>query len=352
MRTNVSWSIDDSRNKFQFGCEWGELIENGKRKGVVKNPNYRGISADVLAQPARCRRAGDLRSAWHAVLRQGRAQPGDPLRPCLAGVPVLRRRGVRRRVKERFFDLADALGKELQRGEIAPLRPLRRALRFRALQPRQGAAGGQRRAGLSLAAPDPRAPPSLGERRLGCGRCTAACCASCGMCSVRFRRIRGFYINEAPQSTFSERRASLPSAQEATGHVIAAAAGRDLVGIYAAGTLYRGFANSLGQRNWHEVDSFNFDWSLYLEADKAVKSALRGLRLGARTPSRTGSMTRRKSCGCSARRGARSIPANTAPILRRARSKSSSACSPGAVSRRGPGRPSRARFCAWRRAQS
>jgi len=23
MRTNCSWSIDDSRNKFQFGCEWG-----------------------------------------------------------------------------------------------------------------------------------------------------------------------------------------------------------------------------------------------------------------------------------------------------------------------------------------
>ncbi len=45
MRTNVSWSIDDSRNKFQFGCEWGELIENGVVKGVVKNPNYRGISA-------------------------------------------------------------------------------------------------------------------------------------------------------------------------------------------------------------------------------------------------------------------------------------------------------------------
>src|SRR5882762_6140326 len=45
MRTNVSWSIDDSRNKFQFGCEWGELIEEGKRIGVVKNPNYRGVSA-------------------------------------------------------------------------------------------------------------------------------------------------------------------------------------------------------------------------------------------------------------------------------------------------------------------
>ncbi|UTH73557.1 TldD/PmbA family protein [Chromobacterium sp. IIBBL 290-4] len=46
MRTNVSWSIDDSRNKFQFGCEWGQLIENGELRGVVRNPNYRGVSAN------------------------------------------------------------------------------------------------------------------------------------------------------------------------------------------------------------------------------------------------------------------------------------------------------------------
>ncbi len=45
MSTNLSWSIDDSRNKFQFGCEWGELIKEGRRVGVVKNPNYRGVSA-------------------------------------------------------------------------------------------------------------------------------------------------------------------------------------------------------------------------------------------------------------------------------------------------------------------
>ncbi|HRZ78415.1 MAG TPA: TldD/PmbA family protein [bacterium] len=44
MKTNLSWSIDDSRNKFQFGCEWGQLIENGKLTKLVKNPNYRGIS--------------------------------------------------------------------------------------------------------------------------------------------------------------------------------------------------------------------------------------------------------------------------------------------------------------------
>ncbi len=45
MKTNISWSIDDSRNKFQFGCEWGRLIEKGKLTAVVKKPNYRGISA-------------------------------------------------------------------------------------------------------------------------------------------------------------------------------------------------------------------------------------------------------------------------------------------------------------------
>jgi predicted Zn-dependent protease len=45
LKTNNSWSIDDSRNKFQFGCEWGRMIENGKLTHVVKKPNYRGISA-------------------------------------------------------------------------------------------------------------------------------------------------------------------------------------------------------------------------------------------------------------------------------------------------------------------
>jgi predicted Zn-dependent protease len=45
LKTNCSWSIDDSRNKFQFGCEWGRMIENGKLTQVVKKSNYRGISA-------------------------------------------------------------------------------------------------------------------------------------------------------------------------------------------------------------------------------------------------------------------------------------------------------------------
>ena len=53
MATNNSWSIDDSRNKFQFGCEWGQLIEDGRLTSVVKNPSYRGISASFWRSLAR-----------------------------------------------------------------------------------------------------------------------------------------------------------------------------------------------------------------------------------------------------------------------------------------------------------
>lgn len=44
MYTNRSWSIDDYRNKFQFGCEYAKLIENGKITKTLKNPNYRGVT--------------------------------------------------------------------------------------------------------------------------------------------------------------------------------------------------------------------------------------------------------------------------------------------------------------------
>jgi len=83
-------------------------------------------------------------------------------------------------------------------------------------------------------------------------------------------------VNETPQSSTTERRGALAPAAEVIDQVLAAARGRDLVGFYAGGTLYRGFSNSLGQRNWHEVDSFDFDWSLYREGDQAVKTSYAG----------------------------------------------------------------------------
>ncbi len=52
--------------------------------------------------------------------------------------------------------------------------------------------------------------------------------------------------------------------------------GGDLVGVYAAGGVHAGFANSFGQRNWFTAYSFNLDWSNYVGGDRAVKSSHAG----------------------------------------------------------------------------
>ena len=85
-----------------------------------------------------------------------------------------------------------------------------------------------------------------------------------------------YLINEHPECTSTVRHGKLAPASTVVDEAVERAKGRDMVGFYAGGTLYRGFANSLGQRNWHEVDSFNFDWSLYREGDQAVKTSYAG----------------------------------------------------------------------------
>jgi len=46
METNKSWSIDDKRYNFQFGCEIGWEIKKGKRTRMLKNPSYSGITTE------------------------------------------------------------------------------------------------------------------------------------------------------------------------------------------------------------------------------------------------------------------------------------------------------------------
>jgi TldD protein len=46
METNRSWSIDDKRYNFQFGCEAGWEIKNGQRTRLLKNPSYSGITTE------------------------------------------------------------------------------------------------------------------------------------------------------------------------------------------------------------------------------------------------------------------------------------------------------------------
>jgi predicted Zn-dependent protease len=78
MRTNLSWSIDDSRNKFQFGCEWGQLIEHGELTQVVKNPNYRGISATFWRNLTQVGNADTVEI--HGVPFCGKGEPNQVIR--------------------------------------------------------------------------------------------------------------------------------------------------------------------------------------------------------------------------------------------------------------------------------
>lgn len=63
---------------------------------------------------------------------------------------------------------------------------------------------------------------------------------------------------------------------DAIEQILHTANGMDLVGIFANGIQYSGFASSMGQRNWHSNANFNFDWSCYHTQDKAVKSNYAG----------------------------------------------------------------------------
>lgn len=70
---------------------------------------------------------------------------------------------------------------------------------------------------------------------------------------------------------------SLPTPDEVVEVLAGSAAQRDLVGIFASGAVHRGFASSLGQRNWHTASSFNLDWSQFGAGGRAVKGAYAGI---------------------------------------------------------------------------
>jgi TldD protein len=73
METNRSWSIDDKRYNFQFGCEIGWEIVGGKRGRMLKNPSYSGITTDFWnAMDAICSR--DEWTLW-GTPNCGKGQP-------------------------------------------------------------------------------------------------------------------------------------------------------------------------------------------------------------------------------------------------------------------------------------
>lgn len=80
------------------------------------------------------------------------------------------------------------------------------------------------------------------------------------------------------QSTTSCQDNQLPPIDTISEAVIESAQGLDLVGILAAGGIFRGFANSLGQRNYFSSYCFHIDCSLYHHQDKAIKLSFGGLK--------------------------------------------------------------------------
>jgi predicted Zn-dependent protease len=87
VRTNLSWSIDDSRDKFQFGCEWAERIRHGQRVGVVRNPNYRGRSASFWRSLDQVGNAQTVQVMGTPYC--GKGEPGQVIRVGHASPPCL-----------------------------------------------------------------------------------------------------------------------------------------------------------------------------------------------------------------------------------------------------------------------
>jgi TldD protein len=85
METNKSWSIDQRRLHFQFGCEIAWQIENGKRTRMLRNPTYAGVTPrfwagmDAVCSPSEWRLWG--------VLNCGKGEPGQSMRVSHGAAP-------------------------------------------------------------------------------------------------------------------------------------------------------------------------------------------------------------------------------------------------------------------------
>jgi predicted Zn-dependent protease len=78
MEANRSWSIDDQRFKFQFGCEYAKRIRHGELAETVRNPNYRATTPQFWHSLSQ---VGD-RSTWqiYGTPFCGKGEPNQIIR--------------------------------------------------------------------------------------------------------------------------------------------------------------------------------------------------------------------------------------------------------------------------------
>ena len=91
VETNKSWSIDDLRLNFQFGCEVAYEIENGRLGRLLRNPLYTGTTPDFWRS---CDAVGD-RDSWQ-IWGLPNCGKGDPMQTMRVahGAPAARFRNV------------------------------------------------------------------------------------------------------------------------------------------------------------------------------------------------------------------------------------------------------------------
>jgi TldD protein len=78
MATNKSWSIDDKRKNFQFGCEIAWEIRNGRLGRMLRNPRYTGMTTEFWSSCNAVAGAEEWR-VW-GTPNCGKGQPGQTMR--------------------------------------------------------------------------------------------------------------------------------------------------------------------------------------------------------------------------------------------------------------------------------
>src|SRR5439155_14034775 len=250
-----------------------------------QEPELPRHQCELLARLEARRECRHVTRAGNAFLRQGRAFTGHPGRARGAGVRVRERRRVRRgtlvMIENYFEALASILDQAIAAGErytawfAAEESDFVRMNRGRVRQPgtviqrqlRIQLVRGKRHASHSLSLTG-----TIATDREAISRAIALL----RVALPELAEDPHLLLPEVVTSTRVQRDGTLPPSEAIVDEVLGAAKELDLVGLLAAGPLYRGFANSEGQRNWHAATTFNLQWSLYHHADKAVKSGLAG----------------------------------------------------------------------------
>lgn len=75
MQTNRSWSIDDKRINFQFGCEIGYKIKDGELQDMVRNPSYTALTPEFWGA------CNAVSEDWHlwGVPNCGKGEPSQTM---------------------------------------------------------------------------------------------------------------------------------------------------------------------------------------------------------------------------------------------------------------------------------